>query len=446
MKKIDVLKTTLIFVLLVISVYFFPTFGKDITWSLKTVSNMKEFFTFSNLGILPNLGIIFFTKYKIIKVCIMTVITILIFLLMKNIVNKKNSILLSLSLFLFMLIDNTFFSEVFVSIEGFAVHMISSLFIMTFVYIIIKNNITKMHPLILLIMGLSFGLINTTYVFAIFIISLIYILNEIKEGFKSSKYFFLILGEVIGMVITSLTTTLTYTGLSHNLLEEFIPRIIETNFLIVLIYSALILFSSVKVVLNGHTIGAILSIIGISSFLFSSLLTSSIYINYITYCLFTVSTLYILTNMTTSPIFKRKVFFYFVLKIIYIILLSLFGSISYASTILLYLIDILLIIELYDYIFPNDFLNVIWEIAVLLVFSSNIYIYSSVAKKYDEMNFYIKNKLECTKEDFTLPSKYKTDYLHDYLPNNKELYKNYIQFYNIDVYEKEKVIKIDFRE
>ncbi len=446
MKKIDVLKIIIVFALISALAYLFPIFGKDIAWSLQKVETISEFLNIANLGIIPNFIIALFTKYKILKILLTAACTTIIFLLMNNIVNKKNTCLLYLSLFLFILIDNTFYSEAFISIEGFAVHMISSLFSLSFIYMIKKNDVTKMNSFILLILGLAFSSLNTTYAFSIFIISLVYVLKEIKEGFKSPKYFYLILGEVIGLVVASFTTVLNYRGFSHNLLEEFIPKITETNFLIILIFSALALFSSVKVLLNGRQMGAIFAITGISSYLFSSLLSSSIYINYITYCLFILSTFYILINISTSRVFKQNIAFYFIFKIVYIVFLSLLGNISYASTTILYLLDILLIIELYDHIFPNEFLGNIWQVAVFLILCSNIYIYDNVAKKYDEMNFYIKNKLECSKEDFTIPSKYKTDYLHDYLPIKKEHYENYIEYFDIDVYETDRIVKISLRE
>ncbi len=77
--------------------------------------------------------------------------------------------------------------------------------------------------------------------------------------------------------------------------------------------------------------------------------------------------------------------------------------------------------------------------------SSNIYIYNNVQNKYKEMNTYIKNKLECTTEEFTIPSKYKFDYLYDYLPKTEDRLKDYTKFYDIDIYDKERNIKIQFR-
>lgn len=288
-------------------------------------------------------------------------------------------------------------------------------------------------------------MINPLYSVLAFTVTSIYLIKSIREKEETSKLWCLATGQLLGLILIVPNMNTIYPDFSHNLLEEFIPKMVETNFFMTLITSALILFCSVKVFMSKNSFLTILSIIGISSYLFSSLLTDSIYLNYVTFICHFLSEYFILKNLGTSRIFKRNIDIFFTFKALFIILLTIFGGITYESTVLLYVIDILIILEIYDHVFPTEFLGNIWYLAMVMSIISNIYIYNIVSTKYDEMNMYIKNRLECTTEDINLPSKYKTEYLYDYLPNDKDKLKIYTEYYEIDIYSDTKR-NIRFRE
>lgn len=125
---------------------------------------------------------------------------------------------------------------------------------------------------------------------------------------------------------------------------------------------------------------------------------------------------------------------------------ALFGNVEIDSMLLLSFLDILLILEIYNRILPNDFIYPVWIGLYVFILGVNIYVYKNASMRYDEMNFFIKNKLECTREDITLPSKYETDFLKDYIPAGKKAIEEYVLYYDIDLYDKEKDIIIEFRE
>lgn len=100
--------------------------------------------------------------------------------------------------------------------------------------------------------------------------------------------------------------------------------------------------------------------------------------------------------------------------------------------------------DAYDLILPKKFLKNTWTIIVLGLLGVNIYIYKNVSTKYEEMNRFIKNALECYTEDVAIPGKYKTEYLYKQLPKTEEDFMQYISFYNVDLYDKNKVRGLKF--
>lgn len=126
--------------------------------------------------------------------------------------------------------------------------------------------------------------------------------------------------------------------------------------------------------------------------------------------------------------------------------MCIFGNIEEGNLLFISLIDILLIVEFYDGVLPKNFLNKIWSLLFVLIASANIYIYSNTLSKFKEMNIYIKNKLECSRSDYSLPSKYYTEYLTDYLPTDADELKYYIDYYNIAPLGEIKNINLHFKK
>ena len=150
-------------------------------------------------------------------------------------------------------------------------------------------------------------------------------------------------------------------------------------------------------------------------------------------------------NCGNSTIFKRKIQLSYLFKLIYILMICIFGNITVGSTLFLFLIDITLILEFYDQILPTDFLWQAWTVVFVVIAGMNIYIYRDASIKYDEMNFYIANKLECTTEEIKLPSKYDFDTFDDYVPKMKDEVDSYIDYYKINVYKRDILTHFTFR-
>lgn len=446
MKSVDKAKIVTIIILFLGLVSFFPIAGKDIFWTLTKVKGIEDFLNIAKIGFFPTAILLLITKYKFLKVFIYTITTILLFLAMKNIANKKNNSLLSIAIFFFLLLDRNMLSGTFVSNEGFAIHILGSLYIMTYIYLFSKEKIQSINPFILFVFGIISGFGNVVYSTSITLGTIFYIFYLIKEDDnKNYRCLLLSIGQLIGLSLTLMNTPFIYNGISHNLLEVFIPNILEKNFLITIVFSSLVMFSSIKNI-NTSLFRTVLAIFGMSSFLFSSLLSKSIYLNYITFIIYTISSFYILLNVTTSRLFQKNIYILYIFKIVFISILATIGYTSSEFTLILYLIDILVILELYNHIFPIDFLNRVWYFAMVVLLISNIYIYMTISKKYDEMNFYIKNRLECTIEDINIPTKFKNEYLKDYIPYDGISLERYAAYYRIDIYDKKIKREIKFRE
>ena len=205
------------------------------------------------------------------------------------------------------------------------------------------------------------------------------------------------------------------------------------------------MIEAIKVFNYGKRLGATLAIFGMASYLFSSLLSTYDYLNYMTFLLHMISSFYILMNCGNSRIFKRKIQLSYLFKLIYILMICIFGNITVGSTLFLFLIDITLILEFYDQILPTDFLWQAWTVVFVVIAGMNIYIYRDASIKYDEMNFYIANKLECTTEEIKLPSKYDFDTFDDYVPKMKDEVDSYIDYYKINVYKRDILTHFTFR-
>ena len=144
-------------------------------------------------------------------------------------------------------------------------------------------------------------------------------------------------------------------------------------------------------------------------------------------------TIYLLFNIRTSQQFRRRVTYYFLFKIVTILFLCLFGDVEYGSLVFLSFIDILMILEFYDGVLPKNFMSHAWMLLFVILASANIYIYSKTARKFDEMTIYIKNKLECARDNYSIPNKYYTEYLSNYIPTTREELENYVRYYGIVV-------------
>ncbi len=367
-----------------------------------------------------------------------------IFTIIKNLVDKKNPTLSLLAVFLFLLFDKIVLASALVQVRGFTTTIIGCLSVILLIKILLNDNCRKMNYFSLFVLGAILCNVELPYAFTIFAITVLHTITRVDKD--EDHIVFLLLGETLAILDVTLRMKATYTGISYNVLHQIIPNICSTNFIITLLFSALVMIEAIKIFNSGKTKTSTLAIFGMASFLFSSLLSTNDYLNYITYIIYTISSIYILLNITNSRLFKNKVKLYYLTKFIFLFMFAIFGNVEIDSMLLLSFLDILLILEIYNRILPNDFIYPVWIGLYVFILGVNIYVYKNASMRYDEMNFFIKNKLECTREDITLPSKYETDFLKDYIPIGKKEIEEYIFYYDIDLYDKEKDIIIEFRE
>lgn len=447
MKKENTIYLISIFALVCIMAVFFPTVGNDLSWKLLEIDGLNDLLGITERGLLTGSLFALFAKYDFLRIVGTGATVTLIILMIKNVANKNNSTLLLLGGLLFFLLDKTFFAASVVSYTGLITHLVDSFFLIMFMNLVIKDALLKMNKISLFILGLVLSSLNIGTASMIFIITFLYFLYCRREKEDCSNLVFLILGELIGLTYLSLNSHLEYTGFCKNLIHGFIPSITGTNFILVILFSGVVMFQIPKMYAQTEKKGLLMSLVGISLYLFTSLFEVGDYINYVTYVMFFASTFYVLYNFTNSRIIKRKIFIIYAFKLIFIVLNSLLLSFELSSVLFLYILDIIVIALFYDHTWPERFLEPLWGGIFVIFLLANIYIYREIFYKNKDMNFYIKNRLECYEGDVLLPSKYKNDYLYNSIPSDKEEYEEYVRFYKIDVYDKDAFyIKISYKE
>lgn len=425
-------KFILIFAFIVCLSAFFPLTGDGLKFQMFEPCNLRELTEVSNLGFVSNLMSMILSKGTFLKLIMYGVLATATFMVMRNIVDKKNDALLYVAGFFFLILDKGLFAASFVNLTGFTSYFVGALFLLILLNKVTKNNIFTMRRSVLFVLGLIGTSVEPVYTFVFFTVTLFYLFLEKRDVENKERGIYLLMGEVLGISVMALTQKFVFTGISYNLLHGFIPLVSDSNFIIVLMVSTMILLNSIKIFTRGRRIKITLAMVGVVAFLFSSLLSSSAIVQYITFVTYALGSLYLLLNIRPSVAFNRRIGYYFFFKITYIIISCIFGNIEEGSLLFLSLIDILLLLEFYNGVLPKNFLNNVWLLVFIFIASANIYIYSNTLDKFKEMNVYLKNKLECTRVDYSIPNKYYTEYLWSYVPKNREELEYYIKYHDIE--------------
>lgn len=443
MKKLGNYKEILICLLFIALACFFPLTGRDMFWANRTVSGIKEFIDISNGSFLPTIFTLSLSKTYILRIFSYGILFSFLILIMQHIVGKKNGVLSCLGLFILLLIDKVLFAASIVNLSGMTTSVLSSIVMLLFYNLFTKDEIYRKNPFVLFTLGFL-GTITTPLVTILILIVTFYYLYKDRIR-KDKKKVFLLVGEIIGSLLIFLTTHLEITDFINNLFYSLMPILKGSNFLITLILSLLLLFEGLKIWRKKNKIYSSMSILGILFFLSVFLIPCGPIVYYLGLIINLLSCYYILMTFTKSKIFRNRMHYWFLFKVGYIILLLIFGNIEVSSTFFLVILDILLILEIYGYVLPKDYLNIVWTVGSIVLLLANIYIYKSVSTKYMNMNEEIKNKLENEIYEIAVPKRYKTDYLYDVLPKNKEELAEYIEYFQIDI-DTEKFIQIRFKE
>ncbi len=445
MKLLKENRTIIIFILILIMAIFFPLTGKDIFWTNYTIPNLKEFLTLSNGYFVPSLFTYVLTKSTILKIVTYSITFISLLIVLKNIVNQKNRVLSSIALFLIFLMDKFILKMSIVNLSNFTNCILSTLILVMFINILSKNSILKMNYILLFILGLLGTTITPATSFTCFFLTIYFILKN-RNTKDNYKYPVLLFGELLGLILTIKFTIPNSFDFTYDLFHIFMPLLKGSNFIITLILSALLFMEVMKIYPRKSHILCFMSVAAISSYLFATLLSNSSIILYLTFIISEIAKYYICKNINSSTLFKTKINYIFITKLSFLLITLILGGVGVNTIFFLSILDILLIIEIYNYTFPREFLKNIWYIGVIALLLSNIYIYNDSLKRFNDMNTYIKNKLECTTTIFTIPKKYENDYIPYLLPETKKEINLYIDFYNISPYSKEPMFYLKFRE
>ncbi len=443
-KENDIYLISIIF-LVVFMALFFPIVGPDVTWKLIRIDSLKSFLNIKNEGIITSAVLTLFANFNSVRILGTGLLIATLLGTIKATVNKKNTSLILLSGCLFLLLDRTFFASSVATFSGLTKYLIDSLLLLTFINVLIKNAIPKLNKLALFIFGLVLVSLNLSTALIVSIVSLIYTAYIIKEKEDYVNSLVLLFGCLLGLGYSFYRHDISILGFSTRLIHEFVPALSGTNFLIVLLFSGLAMFQIPKMCTGMGDKWAIPSLLGMSFYLFSSLLIKNDVINYLAYIGYFISSFHVLYNFTNSKAIKRKVFIIYAFKLLFI-LATCIKPFELGSTLFIYLLDIVLVALCYDYIWPTRFLEPLWGGLLLVFLLSNIYVYRSVYYKNIDMNAYIKNRLECNRGQVLVPSYYQNPYLYKSIPTNDVEIRDYLKYYDIDVYDKDNVIEILFKE
>ena len=443
MKKFikDNYKLVILFILFLILGYYFPIVGDSLKWSNLSLSEIKTtgILKFFDISFLSSLILYIITKIKIIRILFIAMISLCFFVVLKNIVNKNNNTLLYMGIFLFLIISMDVFKSVFAYTPNFVYLFLGMLFLLIIELFISNKSIYKLSKGHLFILGLLSSLIHPSITIMLFVIVLIYLIIAIVKNEDKEKYLSLFLGIIMGSVymmmgVSNLKRVIYIPNIALNAIENVVPNIYTGSFIIYFITLALLLFLSIKIFIRGNIKIKILDLLAVFMLAFFAvvfLVSKNIYMQYIAFILNMVGSIYVLYHANNSIVFKRKISLFYLSKIIYLLLLLFVVDISAVHNFVIYIFDILIILEIVDYVLPNNFLDNIWYGLVIVVLLTNIYIYRDSYIKYNEMNTYVKRQLSCDNYEIKLPIKYKLDNLYNYIPNSIDYLNNYKKYNNI---------------
>ena len=431
------------FILFMLISNFFSFTTNDLIWF--NTKNINNFLSLSKGYVLSSALTILLMHVKVIRIITYGILSVCIFELLKRTVNKKNNTLSFIAIFIFFLTNTEIITKSYISISSFCTNFISSILVLIIISYLTKDTLYKLNKYIIFILGLVSASFTPLISLLLFItVSIISLYNDIKKTPDKSVNILLggiSLGFIIELIlILKSGAVFTLPNIPNNLLYNLIPMLYNVNFLISLLLIAFLLFLSIKIYIKGNRtkrVYVILSIGIIATYSFTNLLSQNIYLNYIMLIFYTIASIFILLNANNSIRFKNKIKTYYLFKIVYLLILVFTPNLNEAHILFPILIDILIILELFNYVFPNNFLKVPWLVISLLILISNIYIYKNIYSRNIELKNYIKHNLECNILKIQIPSKYQNDYMNNYIPKtvkDKENYKNYLGIESDDEY------------
>lgn len=433
-------KETLLVLLVGVLVYFFPLTNKDwVLYNKYESINLGSIKTLFNFNLLPVLIATILNKIKIIKIIFYTISFISLFYLIKNIISKKNSVLVLIGIFLFFLLKEDIIFTSFISPYGFCLNILPIIPILLIIYLVINDSLYKIPKIISLLLGLISCIFNLSYSIAVFLLLSIYFIYLLLKKEKDKNYTYLYIGALIVctcmLIFNIVNKHIVTCNIAENILHGIIPIIYSMDFIISLILISFLLFVSIKVYMSNRgkkKVFTIFSLVSILLYSLARMLSTNDILNYIAFILFEASSVFILLNSNNKIQFKNIIKSFYILKWIYLIVLS-FSNIDISSMLFLEIINIVIILTEVDYLFPKNYMLRVWFIISTLLIMLNIYTFRKAYVKTMEMNRFIKNHLECDVYKVYLPYKYYSSNKNFLLPHNKEERIEYSKFLKINL-------------
>lgn len=431
----------IMFFLLIILAFYFPLTGRSLYWARFDISiiSSENFFKIFESSLIADLIFYITCKIKIIRIVFIALVFMCMITVLKNVINKKNKTLIYIALFLLFVVDQSVFKTIYVYLPNFVYYVLAMLLYLIIVSYISNDKLFKLAKWQALLLGLIVSIINPVFTILSLLLTLGNLIYNIIKKEDTNNSLALFLGSVMGsafmMISSNMAEKIIYIpSITLNIIENVIPNIFSMNFLIYFITLALLLFLSVKVFIKGTRKIKVLDILAVLSVLFFSLvflLTKNIYLEYIAYILNIVGSYYIINKSNNSIVFKRKNNLIYISKILYIIILAFIVEIGAAYNFPIYIFDILIILNIIDYLLPNNFMEKVWFILSIVILLTNIYIYRNSFIRFKEMNNYIKWHLSCDINNIPLPSKYESDTLYNYIPQDPIDKGSFVEYYKI---------------
>lgn len=362
-----------------------------------------------------------------------------LFVMLRNVVNKKNTILISIAIFLYFL---TFTGDLAGNIfsTSYLVHLhIPGLFVLFVLNRYLRDDFYKMKSLSLFLLGFIASLFDIRASFLLLTMSSWSFFQKLQKGNFEVSERFMFYGECLGTLLL-LKSTLNIPSLGSSsssfapLLSIYIEKLYDTTFLIPFIMTFFLLFAAIKIYTRADgkkKAYTLIAIFLISAYDFAFLLSSNINLKGVLFIGYNCGIFFLLKNATNSILFKKKLSIYFLIKAValFISILDLkdFGYV-YLNT----LFDIILILELINNTFPTNFLQKPWYIIGIVILIANINTYKNISSKVEQMNLYIRRQLECSFLEITLPQKYMNESVNIYIPQSEYEKENYLKYLHLD--------------
>ena len=432
--KLTILYITLLFIL---SCFFICT-EEDLFYVVSNkFKGFDDFYKYSEGFILSTSLISLIIKFKIIRVIFITTLLSSLIYIIYKLINKENKSIPLLGLYLIILFPSSIF-KLCTNSYYIVNYLLPIIFSIIYINFLVRNNLQSLKPYICFIFGYIVSLINPVFTIMFLIVSLIVLFYKIIKKENSRNHLTLFLGCIAG------AGTVMY-GYNYSNSYAYIPNIVEHIFhtLVPLFYTkntfsfifiTIILLLSINIIRfksKKLKLLTILSDVVIILYTLGHFINMHYYLTYILYILFTISSIFILLNFNNSCMFKRKIIIYYVFKIVYVLILLSQNLVNETSISFIYVIDVLIILDILNFIYPKNYLYITLNTASILTLILLIFIYADSFYKNEYIKNQIKRDLPCNIHNIKLDKRYKRTSPYTLIPSDD--YKPYyLEYYKIN--------------